>query len=105
MLAAVSQSVCAKNFRPDDCTLRFAGDEFLVVASNLDPTAARERAGWLRSRLHASPEDGPAVDFSVGIVTLEPGGDPEAALNEADQSIYRAKHGRRVSRREAGCVG
>ncbi|MEO8502397.1 MAG: GGDEF domain-containing protein [Acidobacteriota bacterium] len=84
-------------FRPEDALVRFAGDEFLVIASNLDPSAARERAGWLRSRLHASPEGAPAVDFSVGIVALEPGGDPEAALNEADQSMYRAKHGRRSS--------
>jgi diguanylate cyclase (GGDEF)-like protein len=83
-------------FRPGDALVRYAGDEFLAVASGLDATAARDRVARLRERLAASEGDGPRIAFSVGIADLAPGGLPEAALKAADESMYRAKSALRL---------
>jgi diguanylate cyclase (GGDEF)-like protein len=78
-------------FRPGDALVRYAGDEFLVVASGIDAAAARERVARLRERLAASAADGPRIAFSVGVAELPPGGQPDAALKAADEAMYRAK--------------
>ena len=82
-------------FRPGDALVRYAGDEFLVVASGLDPAAARERVARMRERLLAG--DGPPIRFSVGMAELPPGGHPETALKAADESMYEAKSARLAS--------
>ena len=81
-----------ESFRPDDAVIRFAGDEFLVVARGLSAEGCEERVNRLRERLrfHARAE-GPQIRFSVGIAELAPGGKPEVALEAADQAMYRAK--------------
>ena len=78
-------------FRPDDGVLRYAGDEFLVVATGLDPAAVDERVERLRARLGNADGQVPVFSFSVGISTLEAGGDPDAALQVADQQMYETK--------------
>jgi diguanylate cyclase (GGDEF)-like protein len=83
-------------FRPDDALVRYAGDEFLVVASGLDAPQAHERVGRLRQRLLRADAAGP-IAFSVGMAELAPKGVPEAALREADEAMYRAK-GQRAGR-------
>jgi diguanylate cyclase (GGDEF)-like protein len=81
-----------ESFRPDDAVIRFAGDEFLVVARGLSPEGCEERVNRLRERLrfHARA-GGPQIRFSVGVAQLPPGGKPEVALEAADQAMYRAK--------------
>jgi diguanylate cyclase (GGDEF)-like protein len=78
-------------FRPNDALVRYAGDEFVVVAQGLDPQAARERIDRLRARLRDGGPHAPEVAFSVGTAVLEPGGQPDAALEVADRSMYEAK--------------
>jgi diguanylate cyclase (GGDEF)-like protein len=78
-------------FRPGDGLVRYAGDEFLVVAAGLDGVGARERVARLRERLGSAAAAGPLIEFSVGTAELPPGGQPEEALRAADESMYRAK--------------
>ena len=81
-----------ESFRPDDGIVRYAGDEFLVVASGLTAAMCEERIGRLRERLRfRARKDGPPIRFSVGVAQLAPGGDPETALQSADQAMYREK--------------
>ena len=81
-------------FRPSDALVRYGGDEFLVVASGLDPSAVADRLQRLRERLRRSAE-GPAIAFSVGVADMPAGSHPDAALNKADEAMYEAKEQRR----------
>jgi diguanylate cyclase (GGDEF)-like protein len=81
-----------ESFRPQDAVVRYAGDEFLVVASGLTRPAVEERIDTLRIRLRAPRRGEVAVAFTCGTAELDPGGDPEGALREADAAMYRTRH-------------
>src|SRR5262249_60086408 len=52
-----------ESFRPSDTLLRYAGDEFLVVASGLDANAAADRVERMRRALSRESAEGPPVSF------------------------------------------
>jgi diguanylate cyclase (GGDEF)-like protein len=87
-----------ESFRPGDALVRYAGDEFLVVAAGLDEVSARSRVAALRDRLRAAGPGAAALRFSVGIAPLPPGGVPEDAVRAADAAMYAAKQGSRARR-------
>ncbi|HVS62380.1 MAG TPA: diguanylate cyclase [Thermoanaerobaculia bacterium] len=74
------------------------GDEFLVVARGLDQDSIADRLNRPRQCLRETTPFGPPVSFSVGIAELEAGGRPEAAVEAADQAMYRAKSAGRADR-------
>jgi diguanylate cyclase (GGDEF)-like protein len=80
-----------ESFRPDDHVVRYGGDEFLVIARGLDADAARSRVDVLTAVV--KHQTGPVwCGFSVGMAELSPGGQPEEALQLADQNMYKAKN-------------
>ncbi|REJ86063.1 MAG: GGDEF domain-containing protein [Acidobacteria bacterium] len=94
-------SALEESFRPEDAIVRYAGDEFLVVAAGLGPEAMEQRIAGLRGLLGADPFS-TRIRFSVGTATLPAGGDPEAALEQADEAMYRAKQQAQVQGRGQG---
>jgi len=87
--------VLQASFRPDDQVIRYAGDEFVVVAQSADPSQVLDRVEGVRERLKFDRTDGPPIKFSVGNAYLPPNGDAEDALRAADQAMYREKSGNR----------
>jgi diguanylate cyclase (GGDEF)-like protein len=78
-------------FRPEDHVLRYAGDEFVVVAGGAEPAQVMERVERMRARLSGARADGPEIRFSVGCAHLPAHGDADAALRAADEAMYRDK--------------
>jgi len=83
-----------EQFRPGDHVIRWGGDEFLVVAPGMDQTSAKGRIAAIGETLRRHGEDGPPFSMAAGVAELFPGGDPTAALEEADRRMYAQKRGR-----------
>jgi len=81
-----------ESFRPDDHVVRYGGDEFLVIAQGLDAATAFDRIEKLTGILNTYRGERVYCAFSVGMSELPPNGPPEAALQEADENMYKAKH-------------
>jgi diguanylate cyclase (GGDEF)-like protein len=78
-------------FRPDDHVIRYAGDEFVVIAHGVEPPRLLERVDALRERLKQERAPGPQIRFSVGHSYMPVHGDPDEALKAADESMYGEK--------------
>lgn len=83
--------VLQASFRPDDHVIRYAGDEFVVVAQSAEPAQVLVRVEGVRERLKFERADGPPIKFAVGHAYLPASGDAEAALRAADEAMYREK--------------
>lgn len=82
------------SFRPDDHVIRYAGDEFVVVARGAEPPQVLEHVERLRERLSRQRAEGPEIRFAVGHAFLAAHGDGEAALRAADAAMYADKAAR-----------
>ncbi|MEP7003576.1 MAG: diguanylate cyclase [Chloroflexota bacterium] len=75
--------------RTEDVAVRTGGDEFVVLLPETDRGEAMKVADRLRQRVAAR-----GTPISAGIAVWRRGVDPEDALREADQELYRAKAAR-----------
>lgn len=80
-----------ESFRAGDHVVRYAGDEFIVVATGIEPGEVDLRIHRVRAKLQSGVAEGPRIGFSVGSAELPAGGDPDAALRAADLAMYRDK--------------
>jgi diguanylate cyclase (GGDEF)-like protein len=78
-----------ESFRPDDHLIRFAGDEFVVIAEGLTPAAITARLDALRGRLSVGAA--PRIEFDAGVAEISAHGLPEEAIRDADDRMYDAK--------------
>jgi len=81
----------SESFRPTDAIVRYAGDEFLVVASGMEESAVMDRIQAVRARVRMGANGAIPLHFSYGIGRLAKGGSPDEALHAADDAMYRAK--------------
>jgi diguanylate cyclase (GGDEF)-like protein len=81
--------------RLSDCVGRIGGEEFAVLLTETDRSAAQLVAERFRCRIEAikPPDPGPAqITMSVGIATLHPeDATIEILMDRADRALYRAK--------------
>lgn len=79
-----------ESFRPDDATVRYGGDEFVVVARGVDHAQMMARLEGLRARLAAEGSTR-RLEFDAGYADLPPDGAFEDAIRAADLAMYEAK--------------
>ncbi len=81
--------------RSGDTLARWGGEEFLLLMPATPCAEGQRVADRLRANIAAANFDAAAlglrVTLSAGIATLAEGGDPHAAVDRADQALYRAK--------------
>lgn len=86
-------SILEKNVGPDDYVIRYGGDEFVVVMTNM----AKENANTVEQKINQineqlqQPEDGlPAVSLSVG-ASFSESGFHDTLFQQADKAMYEVK--------------
>ena len=101
-LKAVARAL-QSHMRPEDVVARFGGEEFVVLAGDLDADSSREYFEALRERIAALAVELPdgrtfSLTTSIGVCRLPASGTKvpmHAALNESDRMLYIAKAGGR----------
>lgn len=86
--------ICTNAVRDVDFVGRIGGEEFLILLSGADSTAAMMVAERVRSSLqeHSWPLGAPeCVTASIGIATFSNGKGIDQMLREADEALYSAK--------------
>ncbi|MBX3618775.1 MAG: GGDEF domain-containing protein [Rhizobacter sp.] len=81
--------------RASDLLGRWGGEEFIVVFPDTTLAQARVALDRVREQVHQTDftrmASGLRITFSAGLVQLGPGEKIEAAIERADQAMYRAK--------------
>ena len=81
--------------RDSDLPARFGGEEFVVVAPEINAQAAKDFAERLRTGICARPLDvhGKAVGVTVSLGVADNEGlrSPQELVQAADEALYRAK--------------
>ncbi|MFG6489916.1 GGDEF domain-containing protein [Roseateles sp. BYS78W] len=95
VLTLLAQTLRA-NLPRDDLVARWGGEEFVIVMPQTPAEEAVAVAERLRAVLQRTPwPAGLAVTASWGVAEAPNEAGLEAAMREADQAMYRAKHGGR----------
>jgi diguanylate cyclase (GGDEF)-like protein len=98
-LRRVAESLKSRFHRAGDLVTRYGGEEFAVLVAGVDPDRAVELGESLRASVeqmsieHQTSPAASVVTISVGIATMVPDGNDEAAtlLKAADEALYAAK--------------
>ncbi|MDH5631612.1 MAG: diguanylate cyclase [Gammaproteobacteria bacterium] len=93
VICAVADTL-SNSVRKSDVVVRYGGEEFCVLLSNMDPANVGKFFDSIRESVNAVPVDfeGQAINVSVSIgVSTLLGENLEAMLEQADQNLYLAK--------------
>jgi diguanylate cyclase (GGDEF)-like protein len=98
-LRRVAESLKSRFHRAGDLVTRYGGEEFAVLVAGVGSDHARELGESLRASVeqmsieHQTSPASRVVTISVGIATVVPDGNDEAAtlLKAADEALYAAK--------------
>ncbi len=98
VLVAVADCL-RSHLRAQDCLARWGGEEFICLLADVDVASVQAMAERLRRALAATdilpPPAELRVTASFGLALCRPGYSLDAVIDQADQAMYRAKHGGR----------
>lgn len=80
----------SSEIRGYDYLIRWGGEEFVLLLSNCSLETAYEKAEAIRIKIQIMPCEVTPVTISIGVAQYE-GGDYHAAIQHADDAMYRAK--------------
>ncbi len=87
------------HLRAQDCLARWGGEEFICLLADMDGNTVKAMAERLRRALANTailpPPAELRVTASFGLALCRPGYPLDAVIDQADQAMYRAKHGGR----------
>jgi diguanylate cyclase (GGDEF)-like protein len=87
-IISVSSALTGRLRKGDDMVSRLHGDEFAVLAKNVDPKQAEILANGLIQAVNEISE----VKISLGLTQTDPSLSPEDNLERADAALYQAKN-------------
>lgn len=82
------------SFRSTDHVCRIGGDEFAVIATNMQPelrSTIAQKLDTIAELLRDTSNGLPAATVSVGVAFGQPGNTDEELFQEADRALYEAK--------------
>ena len=95
VLRSVSAAIAA-NVRPDDATIRYGGEEILVLLTSADRSLTSSVAERIRARVaeleYTTLADIGSVTVSIGAAIHYRGQPVDEAIADADGCLYRAKN-------------
>jgi len=85
--------ILKRSCRRDDYVIRYGGDEFLLVLTDIPLTTARKKAEQLcqRTRNEMILPDGRNASLSIGLTGLLPNDNVMTVIARADEALYIAK--------------
>jgi diguanylate cyclase (GGDEF)-like protein len=94
MLREIVNTIRAK-LRPYDVIIRYGGDEFVCVISEMDLTEAAARFSLVNTDLALDPDHG---SVTVGLAELLPDDLPADLIARADADLYRERDKKRQTK-------
>ena len=89
--------VLLEQLRPTDLSVRYGGEEFVVILPSADLAGARIAAERLREAVSTTPITNhqgatlPSITISIGVAQLSGDENADSVLARADVALYRAK--------------
>ena len=97
-------STILNSIRQSDLLVRYGGDEFVIILSDIDTEAARNLMARIEEQLALSSTDSVQIKISYGMSLLIGNSDLQDLLKQADSRMYEAKKAKKTGQKRKNGV-